>query len=200
MTKRVQRDDAPAEHLNTSARHIHPGYECRIVDFPDDDVAEIIANGQQPILGIEPTDTDKIGVITKPWDRKTKYVVVWHRLNDEVYQSDPRTITSCRRIRLAIRLGKLQVEEVKAELCFWLQSVCEPDGNNPSRVEEIYRNAYAVLIMDSTSSETAVDDTVDSYVDRLRKEHPLLSSSERLLLSGPFGYVDLRDMEEVLAT
>ena len=193
MTEGVQEESAQAEQVGTSARHIHPGCECRIVEFPDREVEEIIGNVQQPILGIEPTDTDKIGVIAKPWDGETKYVVVWNRLDDEVYQSRPRTITSCRLIRLAILLGKLQVEEVKAELCFWLQAVCEPECSGHSRMARVYEDAYAVMVVDSTSPEEVGYDTVDSYVSRLRDEQPLLLSNERVLLTGPFGYVDMLD-------
>lgn len=187
--------------LDTVAKHIHPGCECRVISAPTNAIERIRKNGGIPILNIEPTDTDKLGISAKRWDERTKFVVLHHALPEGFGSSKSRTITTCQLIRVADRMGKLQVEEVRAELCFWMDILCNPEQHE-QELSTAYQNAYAVLCFDTRplpvpSGSSARDAPFATYIDSLFKNHPNLGLNPRLLLVTNNGTIDMRAEEAV---
>lgn len=189
--------DHPGEHdPDLQRRHIRHDCECRIVEAPVREISEIVKNGGVPILNLEPTGTDKLGLVAKPFDGATMYVVIWHRPNDKFASARYQTITTCQLIRLADRLGALHLREGGVQICFWMQSLCIPydsrglEGEEGAkRQKDVYSKAYGLLIMDSgwllrpTASETAYE-----HITHLKSEFPELTFARRVLLIGPSGF------------
>ncbi|CAK3758147.1 Hypothetical predicted protein [Lecanosticta acicola] len=176
------------------AKHIHSGCECRIIEAPITSIEKIRKDGGIPILSIDTNDTDKLEISAKRWNGVRKYVVLTHAVPDGFGFPEHRTITTCQLIRIADRMGKLQVEEVRAELCFWEDTLCSPDET--SIVEGVYENAYAVLCFDTRPLPmprgTSVEDLAfGQYVASLFESHPQLGLHRRLLLVTNQGTIDM---------
>lgn len=177
------------------AKHIHTGCECRVISAPATKIERIRENGGIPILNIETTDTDKLGISAKQCNKSTKFVVLHHALPEGFGSSRSRTITTCQLIRIADRMGKLQVEEVRAELCFWMNTLCGPEQNEPE-LSAAYQNAYAVLCFDTRplpipSGSSARDPQFAAYVASIFQDHPSLGMNRRLLLVTNQGTIDM---------
>ena len=180
---------------DTVAKHIHPRCECRVIPAPGNAIERIRKNGGVPILNIETTDTDKLGISAKQWDERTKFVVLHHALPEGFGSSSSRTIATCQLIRIADRMGKLQVDEVRAELCFWMDTLCTPEQDEPE-LSAAYQNAYAVLCFDTRplpvpSGSSARDPQFAAYVGSLFQDHPSLGMNRRLLLVTNQGTIDM---------
>lgn len=127
---------------NASAPHIRPGCECRTVQPPVYAIRRVLGSGDYPILGISTGDTDKLSLYVKRYDGTTPYVVFIPVEQQAVCSSTYNTITTCQLMRIAMLLGEIYVQEIRAELCFWLAGLCSAPSIES---EKVYSNAYRVL-------------------------------------------------------
>lgn len=187
--------------ISASAQHVRRHCECRIIEAPVDAVAQIARDGDIPLLSIQTGDTDKLDLVAKPHDGKVQYVVVTSTNFDILSFSTYNTITTCQLMRLAYPLGKIQVEEVRSELCFWLPKLCTPRSEHIStrRMSEIYSNAYAVIVADPEVLRTPRDVATDELRARLPtlyRDQPQLGLVRRIMFAAADG--GLIDVQAIL--
>ena len=127
---------------NASAPHTRPGCECRTVQPPVHTIRRVLESGDYPILGISTGDTDKLNLYVKRYDGTTPYVVFVPDEQQAVCSANYSTITTCQLMRIAMLLGKIYVQEIRSELCFWLAGLCSAPSIES---EKVYSNAYRVL-------------------------------------------------------
>ncbi|EME82902.1 uncharacterized protein MYCFIDRAFT_174416 [Pseudocercospora fijiensis CIRAD86] len=182
---------------STSAQHLRRHCECRIIEAPVERIAQITRDGDIPLLSIQTGDTDKLNLVAKPHDGRRQYVVVTSTNSEVINFSTYNTITTCQLMQLAYPLGKIQVEEVRAELCFWLPKLCSPpSARNAARsLTEVYRNAYAVIVADPDILQTPRDKALEelrTHLPTLYRSQPQLAIVRRIKLAADGGLIDVQ--------
>ncbi|KAF7192856.1 hypothetical protein HII31_05839 [Pseudocercospora fuligena] len=181
----------------TSAQHVRQNCECRLIEAPVERIAQITRDGDIPLLSIQTGDTDKLNLVAKPHDGRRQYVVVTSTNSEIINFSTYNTITTCQLMKLAYPLGKIQVEEVRSELCFWLPKLCSPPNarNTARSLNEVYRNAYAVIVADPDILRTPRDIALDELrtsLPALYRSQPQLAIVQRIKLAADGGLIDVQ--------
>lgn len=143
----AETDIIPSQAL---APHVRRNCECRTLYSPVHDIQRIHQSGGYAILGISTGETDKLSLYAKEYDGKTPYILFTADAQQIICSPVWNTITTCQLMQLAMRLGKIYVQEIRAELCFWLAGLCVPidcSGSTIS-VSDIRNNAYRMLQLD----------------------------------------------------
>lgn len=179
-----------------SAQHVRPGCECRILQAPIDDIADLLEAGDVPVLRIEAGDTDKLTLRAQPSNGEQKYVVLTSMIPNFLGLSIYHTLSTCQLLRLALPLGRLQ-SECSEPLSFWFSDLCllETEPSRTSRLGEIYGKAYAILVWDPDflrlTASGALQD-LRTYLPHLYRQQPLLAVSRRILLMAGGSFIDVQ--------
>ncbi|KAK5683995.1 hypothetical protein LTS10_003859 [Elasticomyces elasticus] len=116
-----------------------------------------MADGGVPVLQIYKAENGRLSLVAhKLGDEHAKYVAISHAWVDGLGCTTMNSIAHCQLERIADRVAALQLTEKHATLCIWMDTLCVPVNHTFShlrdlqmqRMHQIYKNAYAVMVLD----------------------------------------------------
>ena len=154
----VEKDIKESSRRHLGLKHVNAGCDCWIIEAPLTEIHAILQQGRVPILRIGTDDGYKLTLHAHMANTDArKYIALSHVWVDGLGSPYSNTITQCQLTRIADRLGKLAATESCGELCVWIDTLCVPVDSQHSQLRQlaimnmhkVYRDAYAVMVMDA---------------------------------------------------
>ena len=141
---------------DTNIQHINPSCDCWTVSAPVDEIIMTLREGGNPVLRIG-TDNDYKLSLSVRSSKRNSFVAISHVWKDGLGSPYSNAITQCQLTRIADRLGNLESTESCGELNIWIDTLCIPVGSEYqefrdiqiTRRNQVYKEAYAVMLMDA---------------------------------------------------
>ncbi|KAK5723018.1 hypothetical protein LTR17_014068 [Elasticomyces elasticus] len=117
-----------------------------------------MADGGVPVLQINKAENGRLSLVAhKLGDEHAEYVAISHAWVDGLGCTTMNSIARCQLERIANRIVALQLTEQHATLCIWMDTLCVPVNHTfrhlrdlqVQRMHQIYKNAYAVMVLDA---------------------------------------------------
>ncbi|KAK5735928.1 hypothetical protein LTR17_007763 [Elasticomyces elasticus] len=217
-TKRMQQDHSRCSETVCAANNVinqdSPMHvlgedmgDCMDVRAPLLGMLRIITDGGVPVLQII-TEHGRLGLVArKLGDEHVEYVAISHAWVDGLGCTTMNSIAHCQLERIASRIAELQVAEKRDTLCIWMDTLCVPVNHTFShlrnlqvqRMHQIYKDAYAVMVLDADTITLQPDAPFEEIGMRLYMSawssrlwtYQEGSLNSRLLVMSRESYIDL---------
>ncbi|KAK3632783.1 hypothetical protein LTR22_020467 [Elasticomyces elasticus] len=218
-TKRLQQDHSRCSEAVCAANNVvnqdspmHvPGEgngDCMDVHAPVLKMLPIMADGGVPVLQINKAENGRLSLVAhKLGDEHAEYVAISHAWVDGLGCTTMNSIAHCQLERIANRIAALQLTEKHVTLCIWMDTLCVPVNHTFShlrdlqvqRMHQIYKNAYAVMVLDGDTLTLHPDAPFEEIGMRLYMSawssrlwtYQEGSLNRRLLVMNKESYIDL---------
>lgn len=180
---------------------------CPTVQTPAEDILRIIQQGAVPALRAQTRNCHEAVLSATSMTEGDRYVAISHLWADRLGSVTSNSIARCQVTRITEQLNSLQEGEESGNLRFWMDTLCIPVGaehqelrdSQISRMHEIYKRAYAVVVIDADTlalsqlvdfTELAMRLVMSAWISRLWT-YQEGSLNNRLMILASDGLIDL---------
>lgn len=151
--------------------HVQSHCACDLVGPPMDEVVQVLKESRIPVLEVELANEGQLErpiFTVKLMDVTTRYIAISHVWSDGLGNSQSNLIPKCQ-LDLLVRPMKHPTDPNDRCANFWLDTLCIPVDDafqelrafSISKMQEIYRDCFAVLVLDPDISHITATSTFE---------------------------------------